>query len=109
MYDFIKNDTICELDPFPISEKTDVMVSMNELGPLLLNTAVVNMIPYYQYMLQLGKEVPVLTSYGSYIDADGKIFSYADDTKYSTNIQEYFFLEYNNFQKTSMNQWYRVK
>lgn len=94
---------------FPIEEKTDVMVSMNELGSLLLDTAGVNMMPYYQYVLQLGKEVPVLTSYGSYIDADGNIFSYADDTKYSTNIQEYFFLEYNNFQKTSMNQWYRVK
>lgn len=93
---------------FPIEEKENVFLSLNELGPLLLDTAGVQMIPYYQYVLQLSREVPVLTSYGRYMAADGNIFSYTDDTEYSTNIQKYFFLEYNNLQKVSRSQWFRV-
>ena len=94
---------------FPINEKKDVMVSINELGPLVLEEAGIKMMPYYQYILHMRKRVPVTTSFGNYIDADGKIFSYTDSTENSTNIQEYFFLEYNNLQRTSMKQWFSVE
>lgn len=94
---------------FPIEEKKDVMVSMNQLGPLLLETAEVEMMPYYRYLLQLGKDVPILTNYGEYVDKDGNVYSYTDDTEYSDAIQKYFWLEYNNLQEESINEWFSVK
>lgn len=93
---------------FPIDERKDVMISMNELGPLLLETSGVRMLPYYQYLSDLGKDVPVLTSYGEYIDRDGNICTYTDDGRYSKRIQEYFWLEYNNLQKESLDKWFSL-
>ena len=93
---------------FPIDERKDVIVSMNELGPMLLEISGVRMLPYYKYLSKLGKVVPVLTSYGDYIDKDGNICSYINDGKYSKNIQEYFWLEYNNLQNTSLDKWFSL-
>lgn len=93
---------------FPIEEKKNVMVSMNVLGALLLDTAGVNMIPYYRFLLDLSEEVPILTKYGSYVDKDGNTYSYSDDTRYRENIQKYFGLEYNNLQKTSIDEWFSI-
>ena len=94
---------------FPIEERRDVMVSMNELGPLLLETCGVRMLPYYKYLSNLGKDVPVLTCYGEYIDKDGNIWLYTEDGRYSKGIQGYFWLEYNNLQKTSLDKWFSLQ
>ncbi|MDE7324484.1 MAG: LTA synthase family protein [Lachnospiraceae bacterium] len=94
---------------FPIAEKQDVMISMNELGPLLLQTSGVKMLPYYNYLLELGQKVPVLTGYGNYIDKDGNIGAYTDEGRYSTDIQKYFWLEYNNLQRTSLDKWFSIE
>ena len=94
---------------FPIEEQREVMVSLNQLGPLLLESAGVEKMPYYEYLYQLGKDVPVLTSYGEYIDKDGNIYSYEDETEYSDAIQKYFWLEYNNLQEVSINEWFSGK
>lgn len=85
------------------------MVSINQLGPMLLETAGVDMMPYYKYLLQLGKGVPVLTSYGEYVDKDGNVYSYQDSTEYSEAIQKYLWLEYNNLQDKSIDLWFSVK
>lgn len=94
---------------FPIEEQRDVMVSLNQLGPILLETAGVKKMPYYEYLYQLGKDVPVLTSYGEYMDKDGNIHSYEEETEYSEKIQKYFWLEYNNLQEESIEEWFTVE
>lgn len=92
---------------FPIEGESGSTVGMNGLVPILLDKAGVNMMPYYRYILQLAKEVPILTSYGGYMDIRGNIYTYEDDTGYSANIKNYFLLEYNNLQKTRMEQWFQ--
>lgn len=71
-------------------------MSMNYVIPTLLDMAGVSLSPYYQYMLDLKKDVPILTSYGVYYDAEGNMYSYEDETEYSEAVNNYFYLEYNN-------------
>ena len=54
------------------------------------------MSPYYQYMADLKNEVPVLTSCGFYLDSDGNFYSYEEGSEYTEDIQQYFYMEYNN-------------
>lgn len=74
-------------------------ISMNYLVSTLLETAGVSLSPYYKYMIELKKEVPILTSYGRYYDKDGNCYSYLDTNEYSEMIKKYFYMEYNSLQK----------
>lgn len=80
-------------------------MSMNYVVPTLLEIANVQLTPYYSYMLQLKEQVPILTSYGDYYDADMTLYSYdADEGKlYEQMVDNYFYLEYENLQ-TKRNQ-----
>ena len=51
-------------------------IGMNSLVPRLLQTAQLGLSPYYEYLLELSEDYPVLTAYGSYYDADGVCHSY---------------------------------
>lgn len=74
-------------------------IGMNSLMPLLLESAQINSSPYYDYINQLRKKVPVLTSYDVYIDAEGETHSYQELTEYTEEINGYHYLEYNNLSK----------
>lgn len=73
-------------------------MSLNYVVPTLLDLAGVKLSPYYSYMLQLKHDVPILTSYGSYFDAEGNRYTYDTDTgmEYEKIVDNYFYLEYNN-------------
>lgn len=71
-------------------------MSMNYVVPTLLDMAGIALSPYYDTMLELKKQVPVLTSYGVYYDSAGSIHGYGSDTPYANPVQRYFHLEYNN-------------
>ena len=71
-------------------------IGLNNIVPLVLETAGMKMSVYYQYMLDLMKQVPVLTSYGCYIDVQGAIYQYEEETQYTDDIDNYFYLEYQN-------------
>lgn len=75
-------------------------MSMNYVVPTLLDLAGVELSPYYQYLLQLKENVPVLTSYGVYYDSDDNIYQYNGDAGevYQSDVDRYFYLEYNNLQ-----------
>jgi len=76
-------------------------MSMNYVIPSLLETAGVPLSPYYSYILQLKEQIPVLTAYGSYYDAQGNLYAYDSDggTAYESAVNDYFYLEYHNLQK----------
>ncbi len=71
-------------------------ISMIYLMPLVLQKAGVPLSTYYEYLLNLQQEVPILTSYGKYYDDIGNMYSYEDETTYKEAINDYFILEYNN-------------
>lgn len=76
-------------------------MGINYVVPTLLDVAGVELSPYYKYMLDLKKDVPVLSSFGVYCDAEGNFFEYDEETAkpFNDQVTQYFFMEYNNLQK----------
>lgn len=79
-------------------------ISMTQVIPTLLDAAGVRMSPWYQYQLDLKKDVPIITSYGKYYDAQGNMYDMDDsESPYKEKVEQYFHMEYNNLQ-TKRNQ-----
>lgn len=76
-------------------------MSMNYVVPTLLELADAKLSPYYQYLLQLKEQVPIVSSYGSYYDKDGNLYRYDSDegAPYAEAVDNYFYLEYHNLQE----------
>jgi multidrug transporter EmrE-like cation transporter len=71
-------------------------MGMPYIPSVLLNIAGATLTPYYDYMVnQLLPQVPVLTSYSHYRDADGEYHLYGDDTSCKDLLDTYFYMEYN--------------
>ena len=74
----------------------------NKAAPFILTVfAGAPLTPYYSYMLQLKEQIPILTAYGSYYDAQGNLYTYDSDDggAYESAVNDYFYLEYHNLQK----------
>lgn len=85
---------------YEIRERDEEIISLNYLVPTLLETAGVKLSSYYQYMLTLKSDVPVLTStQGVYYDKFMEEYSYDFVSDYTEKVNDYFYLEYNNLQK----------
>lgn len=86
---------------YPLEQQDLGTMSMNYVVPTLLDIAGVQLSPYYSYLLQLKEQVPILTSYGDYYDAQGNRYTYDTDTgaPYEEAVDNYFYLEYENLKK----------
>ena len=85
---------------YPLEDIDLGTISMNYVVPTLLDIANVPLSPYYSYMLQLKQQVPILTSYGNYYDADMNLYGYDSDAgkPFEQMVDNYFYLEYENLQ-----------
>lgn len=79
-------------------------VSLNYLPSIILDVAGIPSMPYYKYMGQLREKLPVVSSYGKYFDSDGNEYDYEEETTYTSAVQDYFYLEFNNLMKNLRNQ-----
>ena len=109
-----KQEILARATPFIIWANYDIdsedmgVISVNGLVPLLLEKAGVEMMPYYHYMNRMREEVPVTGSFGMVMDAEGEIFSYYDDMRYSDMVWKYLYLSYNNLQEESVQGWFHL-
>lgn len=94
---------------FPLPAQELGTMSSAFVVPTLLELAGTELTPYYRYMLQLKESVPVLTSYGTYYDAEGTRYSYDDDqgSPYEEQVDGYFYLEYANLKGNKDSRWFR--
>lgn len=83
-------------------------ISLNYLVPTVFEIANISSSPYYDYMLSLRTDVPVLTSYDVYWDKTGKLHEYTDETDYTDRINGYFYLEYNSMQKNRVQELFNA-
>ena len=90
---------------YDIEDKDMGTISMNYLIPTLFETAKVPLSQYYQYMLNLMEDVPVLMSH-AYYDKYMNEYLYNVDSKYSKAVNNYFYMEYNNLQKDRQQQFF---
>lgn len=84
---------------YPIEEKNLGYIGINAIVPNLLNIAGIPLSPYYQYILDMQEQVPVLTSRGVYYDKNGLSYGYDEKTQYTDLVNQYFNMEYNNIGK----------
>ena len=92
---------------FDIEDKDMGSISMNYLIPTLFETAKIPLSQYYQYMLNLMEDVPVLMSH-AYYDKNMNEYLYDADSEYSKAVNNYFYMEYNNLQKDRQQQFFDV-
>lgn len=76
-------------------EEQEIDMSANYLSSVLLKVAGLETTAYNEYLLELQKTLPVITALG-YMDNDGNIYSYDEETEYSALLEEYEVLQYNN-------------
>ena len=79
-----------------ISRELPERISMNYLVPTVLDLADIPLSPYYDYMLSMRDQVPVLGAYGVYMDAQGNTFSYGDSSEEAELVSIYQGLSYAN-------------
>ena len=78
-------------------EETDWgTISLPYVIPRLLEVAGVETSPYYNFLCELSQQIPILTAYDSYCDADGNIYAYTEESPYKDKILDYWYFEYYN-------------
>lgn len=84
---------------YDIEESTDEKISLNYLAARMFEVCHMEAPPYYRYLNELRKEVPVITSNG-FLGKDGTFYDAGEDvsvsTPYDELLQEYSMLQYNN-------------
>ena len=81
---------------YDIKEETDINISANYLGNLILKTANLPETAYNKYTEKVREDIPVITKKG-YIGKDGKFYKLDDKSSpYYNLIKEYNIIEYNN-------------
>ncbi|SDH59539.1 Phosphoglycerol transferase MdoB [Pseudobutyrivibrio sp. 49] len=104
-YDRDMKELVTRRTPYVIwSNNSDLLVDkrpQETLGlvymvPTLLEAGGIQSSDYYDFMIHLRDELPIITKYGVYYDKTGKMYSYDDRTPYSDLMNEYFQIEYAN-------------
>ena len=70
-------------------------ISLNYLSTLLLDLAGLKTTPYQDYLRNMQQEIPVITGHG-YMDKTGTYHNFTEENEYTTLINDYAILEYNN-------------
>ena len=77
-------------------EKADLgYMSMHYVAPVLLDAAGVPLSPYYKYLMDTKREVPVIAAWGKYYDKDYEYYDIGTGSC-SQIVEDYFSVEYNN-------------
>lgn len=86
---------------YDIDELDDCNISMNYLGGLLMRTAGIPTSPYFDYLEQLSKEYPVITTNG-YVDAEGVYHGWSGA---NDEFMDYRMLQYNYLYDDNTVEW----
>ncbi len=82
-----------DIDEEKYSNVTDL--SANYLASLVLDVAGIQKTPYLQFLDELRDEIPIITGNG-YMDKDGIYHDFSEQTDYTSLIDKYHYLQFNN-------------
>ena len=81
---------------YNIEEQENVNISMNYLSTLMLESTGMKLSPFNQFLLDIHKQIPVLTTNG-YFGEDGSYYSLKDESSpYYESLRKYQILQYND-------------
>lgn len=84
---------------YDIPEATVEKMSANYLSTLLLQTAGLKLTDYNKFLATLYQKLPVINTVG-YIDRDNNYFAHGEESEYSSLLNLYSRIEYNNLLDT---------
>lgn len=76
-------------------EEEEKDMSANYLSSYLLKVLGADMTGYNKYLLELQRQVPIITANG-YVGNDGILYSWEEESSYTSLLEEYHILQYNN-------------
>lgn len=82
---------------FELDESELGSIGMPFVVPTLLKVAGVPLSGYYEYILEISKNVPIITSYGKYFDKNYNCFSVGEEP-HCDLVDQYFQVEYSNLE-----------
>ena len=92
-----------------IKNAQEEMISMNYVVPTILKWSGINNLSYYyNYMLSMKKNLPIVSSYDAYIDVNNNIYRYEEESPYTNLINGYLYMEYNNLEKPRRQELFEV-
>ena len=71
-------------------------ISLPYVAPMLLEAGGCPTSPFYEYMNQMRKDVPIITAFDSYIGENGTVYSYGEKSPYKDTVNTYLSMVYNN-------------
>ena len=80
---------------FEIKGENREFVSMTDVLPILLYNCNLPLSPFYSYIVDMSKTIPIRTKSGVFLDVYNNIYSYNSKSKYYDLISKYYFMEYN--------------
>ena len=80
---------------YEIAEESDVEISVNFLSTLLMRLSGLELSDYQDYLWNLHETLPVITA-NFFIDAEGKLYGYDEETMYQEELDSYSSLQYNH-------------
>lgn len=80
---------------YDIEEQTIERLSSNYLSSLVLKTAGIKLTEYNKYLLNLSSVLPVIDNAG-YVDSQGVHYKWSDASPYTSILDEYEKIQYNN-------------
>ncbi len=72
------------------------LTSMPYMAPMTLRAANCLASPFYDYLAEMQRDVPVLTAFGLCVNAEGEHFGYDEDGPYKAQLDTYLDMVYNN-------------
>lgn len=94
---------------FELKNAQEEMISMNYVVPTILKWSGINNLSYYyNYMLSMKKNLPIVSSYDAYIDVNNNIYRYEEESPYTNLINGYLYMEYNNLEKPRRQELFEV-
>lgn len=93
---------------YPLREQELGTMSVNYVVPTLLDIAGVQISPYYSYLLNMKKQIPILSAYGDYYDKNGNCYNYGSDEgmEFEKLVDDYFRIEYHNIKSSENRNWF---
>lgn len=80
---------------YAIDSQQDIDISVNYLAPLVMNVAGLTLSGYQEYLWTLHEALPVVTA-NFYMDKDGVLHSYQEESVYQTLLDDYAAVQYNH-------------
>lgn len=80
---------------YDIEESQNEIISLNYLAARMMEAGHMDAPPYFKFLSDLQKEVPVITVNG-FFGADGKFYTSNESSPYDEVLQQYRLLQYNN-------------